>query len=117
MIEAVNNQDLSFDLDDVIRQTGLDMEEYMEIFEIFKESFVELMGDLEQALSYGNIDGVMSAAHTIKGATSNIGFLHIAELARQIQDEPGDSDLVKKNMPMMRDLYAKVVQELESMAG
>ena len=107
----------TFDLNEVIKRTGLEIEEYMEIFDLYKDSFDELMGDLTRAYNENDTDGVMHTAHTLKGASSNIGFTHISNLASRIQEDPGNRELVKDTLPRIREEFEKLKEEMQSVSA
>ena len=53
-------------------------------------------------------DTLMRTAHTIKGSTSNIGFSQLSEIAREIQDNPGDFEMIAEAIPRMETIYQKL---------
>ncbi|MFH1998576.1 MAG: Hpt domain-containing protein, partial [Planctomycetota bacterium] len=87
---------------------------------LFQDNFNELLTELKTALEQKNTDILMRTAHTIKGSTGNIGFTHLSEIAREIQDNPGDFDMIAKAIPKMESIYQKldalVKSETESMS-
>ena len=46
MSSQIDTQDVKFDVQEVIDKTGLDLEDYLEIYELFQENFNELMIEL-----------------------------------------------------------------------
>lgn len=106
----------SFDLNAVIERTGLELDEYLEIFELFQESYQELMGELKDAAKTGDTDKIMHTAHTLKGATINMGFEQLSDLAYQIQKEPEKTDEVKSALPKMDAIYEKLKAEISTIA-
>lgn len=112
--ERISRMSIAFDLNDVIRRTGLEIDEYLEIFELYKDSFEELMTEMTRAFDEDDTEGIMHNAHTLKGASSNIGFAHISALASRIQDDPGNRELVEATLPLIREEYEKLKEELES---
>lgn len=114
---AHSNQVHGFDLENVLDETGLDREEYLEIYDLFKESFAELMQELEASVASDETGMVKQAAHTIKGVCSNIGFMDIAMIAQKIQEDPDNMKLAAESIPEMRALYAKLDIEIQAIAG
>jgi len=114
---ALSNQVQGFDLENVLEETGLDREEYLEIYDLFKESFAELMQELEASVASDETGMVKQAAHTIKGVCSNIGFMDIANIAQKIQEDPDNMVLAAEFIPEMRALYAKLDIEIQAIAG
>ncbi len=97
--------DVPFAVEGFIRDTGLDLEDYLEIYELFQENFQELMGELEQALAGNDTEKVLLTAHTLKGITSSVGFMDLADIAREIQENPGDLKRAAEATTEMRALY------------
>lgn len=114
MSPDIDTQDVRFDVQEVIDKTGLDLEDYLEIYELFQENFNELMKDLKTALDARDSDQVMRIAHTLKGSTSNIGFMDLSEMARVVQENPDDFEMVCDKLPQMRSLYEKLNRQVES---
>ena len=114
---APSNHEHGFDLESVLEDTGLDREDYMEIYELFKESFAELMQELEVSVASDETGMVKQAAHTLKGICSNIGFMDLARIAQMIQENPENMELAAESIPEMRALYAKLDKEIQAIAG
>jgi len=103
-------------LQSVIDATGLEMDEYLEIYEIFQENFEELMQDLENGLAANDSEKILHASHTIKGATSNIGFTDLSKIAGDVQNDPGNTELVASAIPKLKEMYGLLNSEVESLA-
>jgi len=103
-----------FDIQAVIDQTGLDLEDYMEIYALFQENFQELAQEIQDAWTAKDSDRIMRAAHTLKGSTSNIGFLPLSDLAKEMQCSPSDFQAVEKNLALIRREYERLDREVRS---
>lgn len=110
------NSTFKFDIDSVIERTGLDLDEYLEIYELFQESFQELMSELKAAMESKDTEKIMHTAHTLKGAAINMGFENLSEIAFKIQSEPGNAELVASSVPQLETLYAQVCEEVQAIA-
>ena len=88
-----------FNLNEVIERTGLEIDEYLEIYELFQESFRELLDDVKAALAETDSEKIMHAAHTLKGATINMGFNSLSDWALKVQLEPENFALVETAIP------------------
>lgn len=42
--------------------------------------------DMRQAFSRGDLDGVRKSAHSLKGASANLGLIYLAEQCRVMED-------------------------------
>ena len=116
MQDLNENLPVEMDLEAFIEETGLDREEYLEIYELFKETYETLMKDLEEALARGDNFAAMRAAHTLKGAASNLGFTALAEAARRIQESPEDTAGTAETLTEIRTLYASLDRQVRAFA-
>ncbi len=90
---------------------GLEPEEYLEILEILVESGQADIDALEQSLKTGDAEGVMKAAHSLKGAAANLGLTDLSEIARDIESNAREQDLdgVNEKMDTLKEQFALVV--------
>ncbi len=66
---------------------GLDVEEFTELAELFVTISLSDLKKLERGFDVKNTDQVASAAHSIKGAAGNLGFMEISSKAAQIESD------------------------------
>lgn len=64
---------------------GLDEEDFNELLEIFTDTSFTDIQKIELGLKENNADPVAQAAHSIKGASANLGFQEIASIAQDIE--------------------------------
>ena len=64
---------------------GLESGEFCELVEIFVESTASDLEKLDSALSSGEAERVVEAAHSIKGAAGSLGFDNAQTLAKNIE--------------------------------
>ena len=107
---------VDLDLEAFVEKTGLDRDEYLEIYALFKETYETLMKDLEEALARGDKFEAMRAAHTLKGAASNLGFTALAETARRIQESPEDMAGAAAAVKEIHSIYASLDQKVQAFA-
>jgi len=72
---------------------GLEEDEYKELIELFIESGGADFQNLQDGLAAGDADRVMRCAHTIKGASGNLGLMKISEAAKIIEESAMKNDL------------------------
>ena len=72
---------------------GLEEEEYRELIELFVESGSADYQRLLSALAAGDADQVMRSAHTIKGASLNLGLAEVGALAKNIEQKAGNAQI------------------------
>lgn len=64
---------------------GLEEEEFLELLVLFADTGQADLARMETGLSEGNADQVMRSAHTLKGASGNLGLTDISALAHVIE--------------------------------
>jgi HPt (histidine-containing phosphotransfer) domain-containing protein len=64
---------------------GLDESEYIELLHLFVESGKSDLEKLQTALADLDFQQIIQSAHTLKGASGNLGLLDIYEAAAQIE--------------------------------
>lgn len=64
---------------------GLDEEDYRELIELFMETGMADFDQLRSALGAGDADQVARSAHTISGASGNLGLMDVHEVAKGIE--------------------------------
>jgi HPt (histidine-containing phosphotransfer) domain-containing protein len=65
---------------------GLEEDEYRELVELFVESGSSDFKNIVDGLAAGDADKVMRSAHTIKGASGNLGLADVSDVARAIEE-------------------------------
>ncbi|HMM73227.1 MAG TPA: response regulator, partial [Rhodocyclaceae bacterium] len=71
-----------------------------EVLTLYLADGVQRLRDLEQQAHLGNEDGVRQIAHTLKGASLNVGARAMAELSRRLERDPTDA------MALVAELWA-----------
>ncbi len=74
----MNIQELSDNL-------GLDKEDYLELLELMVSSGGEDLDRLQSALETGDAETAAKAAHSLKGATANLGLTDLSEVAKEVE--------------------------------
>ena len=72
---------------------GLEEEEYRELIELFLASGTGQFKALSAALAAGDADGAMRSAHTIKGASGNLGLHELSRIAGIIENRARNRQL------------------------
>jgi len=91
---------------------GLEPDEYMEILELLVDSGKADIVSLEQAIAANNAEGVVKAAHSIKGASANMGLMDLSETAREIEFKGREQDLagMGEKVQALKTKFAPVVE-------
>lgn len=72
---------------------GLDEDEYRELIDLFIESGATDFQALQTAMAACDADQVMQRAHTIKGASGNLGLVEVSEVAKTIEENASQNQL------------------------
>jgi len=65
---------------------GLEEEEYLELIELFIETGMSDLDTLSSAIKEKNAEKAANAAHSLKGAASNLGLMELYEAAMKIEE-------------------------------
>jgi two-component system sensor histidine kinase/response regulator len=70
-----------------------DEELLQDICRIFLEESPKLMGQLQQAVAQEDAEGIMRAAHSIKGESGYLGATNVSQMAKQLESMGRDREL------------------------
>ena len=94
------------------KNLGLEEEEYIELFELFVETSMEDLNKLWFAIDIASTEKVVRIAHSLKGASLNMGLNEFQKIAEAIGKTARDGQLEKTAQ------LAKTLQEkLDNVAG
>ena len=80
-------------IDKLAENLGLEAEEFYEILQLYVETTSSDLKELKSALIAGDGENVHQKAHSIKGASGNIGLTELYELAKAIDDRARDNSM------------------------
>jgi len=72
---------------------GLEEDEYLELADLLVDTGMVDLSNMESAVKAGDSDAAAKAAHSIKGASGNLGIMDIYELARSVEAELRNNNL------------------------
>ena len=72
---------------------GLDEDEYLELVDLLVDTGMVDLSNMESAVKAEDADTAARAAHSIKGASGNLGIMDIYELAKAIEAELRNNNL------------------------
>jgi two-component system, sensor histidine kinase and response regulator len=78
---------------EALERIGGDEQLLQDLCQIFLEESPKLMAKLRQAIASGDCDGLMRAAHSLKGESSYLGAVGTSQAARQLEDMGRNRDL------------------------
>ena len=74
-----------FDWQQLRQLAGEDTDFEYELLEIFLQDAQQSLTDLEQAIANRSIQAIQDTAHSLKGASANVGAISLAVAARQLE--------------------------------
>ena len=74
-------------LRELAENLGLEEDEFLELVELFVQTGMSDLDKLQSAVDEENVQKVAEAAHSIKGASGNLGFMEAHEAAKKIEEE------------------------------
>ena len=72
---------------------GLEEDEYMELIELFIDIGTSDLDELQAAVGAGDAEKAANAAHSIKGASGNLGLMEFYGTAKTIEDDARSGNL------------------------
>jgi histidine phosphotransfer protein HptB len=72
---------------------GLEEDEYLELLELFIDVGMADIEKLRSAIEEGNAEEAAQAAHSLKGASGNLGLMEIYDVALKSEEEARNNSL------------------------
>lgn len=91
---------------------GIDIEDFIEIAHLLIDTSMDDLKKIKQAMASNNLEGVSQAAHSIKGASGNLGLTEISDTAAQIEKNAKSG--LADEIPAKADLIAQHLRRLEN---
>jgi HPt (histidine-containing phosphotransfer) domain-containing protein len=90
--------------------------EMQELLSLFFTQHGEAIGAMRTALAKGDAPAVRRNAHTLKGASLQVGLQRVGEIAKRIQDRADAKDLVTVGllMPLLQAAFEAGEAELSA---
>lgn len=70
--------------------------EFPNLIHTFIQDSGQRLNDLREAFGRGQVEDVRKAAHSLKGASSNLGLLRLAEECRLLEDAAREGELASE---------------------
>lgn len=99
---------LTYDLDKVLKMTDGDMELLKELFQLFISDYPKKLSQFSQAIEEENFEVIQNIAHSLKGASGNLGLSSIYELTLKIENSAKEGDIAD-----VKRAYKDLERELE----
>ncbi|MCD6569677.1 MAG: Hpt domain-containing protein [Deltaproteobacteria bacterium] len=100
------------DFTELAQKIGLEDDEFLELVELFMETCASDISRLQVAIDQGDTQQVVEAAHSIKGASANLGFMEISSVAKEMEQNARDDSLdgaaeavetIKKGLDLIKE--------------
>lgn len=72
---------------------GLELNEYLELLEIFIQTSLSTIEKLKTAIEEENSEEIANFAHSLKGSSANYGFDDISKIANEIEQNTRNNNL------------------------
>ncbi len=72
---------------------GLDEDEYLELVDLLVDTGMVDLSNMESAVKAGDAETAARAAHSLKGASGNLGIMDIYELTKAMEAELRNNNL------------------------
>ena len=102
--------DLQWNRAFALEQTAGDEELLEELLVLFRESSTSDLEQLQQAVAGNNPAGVVTAAHSIKGASASLGMEAIRQLATAMEADGRkvSIEVARQHLDTLTDLLAQI---------
>ena len=97
---------------------GLEAEDFSELFELYMQTTSTYLEDLKAALATGDAEEIHKKAHSIKGASGNLGFDELYNMATEIDDQARDASLdgLEEMVRSFHQKFEEMVLEFKSIS-
>lgn len=94
---------------------GLDVEDIIELFELYVETTASDLVELKGAIQGKDSQLAHAKAHSIKGASGNLGLDEMYNLAKEIDDRAQGNSLdgLEEMIQALEEKYNSLVKEFE----
>lgn len=89
---------------------GLDEDEYLELVDLLVDTGMVDLSNMESAVKAGDADTAAGSAHSLKGASGNLGIMDIYEPAKAIEAELRNNNLANIDIQLK-----KIREKLETL--
>ena len=96
-----------FDKDAFMERLSHDYEMAIEILITYKDHVIGTISSLKNHFNQGNIEGLVTDAHSIKGSSGNCGCMAVSEIANHIEKagQSGDLEEINRLLPELEKYH------------
>ena len=95
---------------------GLEEDEFLELVKLFVKTTASDLNKLQSAIDERNLKEVIEAAHSVKGASGNLGFQEMYDLAKGIEMNARKNSLngAWKALKLLKEKFSQIENDLKS---
>ena len=103
------------ELEKIAEKLGLDVEDIQELFELYMETTTSDLAELKGAIEAKDDQLAHAKAHSIKGASGNLGLDEMYELAKEIDDRArvNSMDGLEEMIQALEEKFNSLVEDFE----
>lgn len=107
------------DIKALAENLGLEEDEYLELADLLVDTGMADLSTMESAIESGDLVAAAKAAHSLKGASGNLGMMDIYELARTIEAglRNNDAGSVEGPLKEIKSKLATLAQVVKASVG
>jgi len=107
-----NDRREKMNFNEMAENIGLDEQDFREMAELFVSVGVTDLEKLRDAWASRNCQGVVMSAHSLKGASANLGFTDIYEIAKRVE-----ADARAQKLDGADEAIGEIAQKLTSISA
>ncbi|MBF0229618.1 MAG: Hpt domain-containing protein [Desulfamplus sp.] len=103
------------DFKEMAENIGLEEEEFVELLEMLVDVSMTDIANFETEFSAGNYSQAAMAAHSIKGASGNLGLIDISTTAAELEKEAKNSNqsLIAEKISFLKSQFNIIRDDLK----
>ena len=103
------------EVEKIAEKLGLDVEDIQELFELYVETTTSDLAELKGAIEAKDTQLAHAKAHSIKGASGNLGLDEMYELAKEIDDlaRVNSMDGLEEMIKVLEEKFNSLVNDFE----
>jgi HPt (histidine-containing phosphotransfer) domain-containing protein len=116
---TASTQVRDLDLEHLRETTGGDPEFLLELAELYRSTTPRLLGRIGDAAATADLGLIRQHAHTLKGASANVGALRMRALSSQLETvaREGRGEHVDELVAALNTAFVDLERELERLPG
>jgi len=98
-------------------ELGLEEDEFSELLTLFIEISESDLARLQDAIAAGNAEEASDAAHSLKGASANLGFMDIYAVAKGLEQKAREHSLegLADEILIIKDQLSLIAKSMDDM--